>query len=168
MLEESAANTKFWRICRQAHADQPLDGTGGLYVSGRWHHRGQRIVYASDSAALAALEVLVHVDPAAAPPDLVLTSFVAAEGLLTGEASSWSRRYLDREVPGWRETPAPQVLQDLGSEWLASRASSCRLVPSALVPAGNNLLVNPEHEDAGLLTIDDQQPFRFDGRLLPP
>lgn len=155
-----------WRICRAAHAEQPLDGVGGLYVSGRWHHRGRRIVYASDSAALAALEVLVHVDPATAPPDLVLTSFRVTGVGLDAAAHGWSREFLDAEVPGWRDVPAPAELRDLGSTWLQQGSSLCRVVPSALVPDGDNLLINPEHPDAARLEVIGQQPFQFDARLL--
>jgi hypothetical protein len=63
---------KVWRLCRQPFVATALDGIGGLYAGGRWHCRGQPIVYAASSAALAALEVLVHVDPLDAPEDLRL------------------------------------------------------------------------------------------------
>jgi RES domain-containing protein len=58
-----------WRIAREPHVDTTLEGVGGLMVSGRWHRRGHPILYASSTAALAALEVLVHVDPLQAPDD---------------------------------------------------------------------------------------------------
>jgi RES domain-containing protein len=61
-----------WRIAREPHADTTLEGVGGLMVSGRWHRRRHPILYASSTAALAALEVLVHVDPLQAPDDLRL------------------------------------------------------------------------------------------------
>ena len=63
---------RVWRICRKPYVDIALDGIGGMYTSGRWHTKGHPIVYTAYSAALAALEVLVHVDPLTAPPDLRL------------------------------------------------------------------------------------------------
>jgi RES domain-containing protein len=45
-----------WRIAREPHVDTTLEGVGGLLVSGRWHRRGHPILYASSTAALAALE----------------------------------------------------------------------------------------------------------------
>lgn len=63
---------RVWRICRLPYVAHALDGLDGLHASGRWHNRGQPILYAASSAALAALEVLVHVDPLTAPADLRL------------------------------------------------------------------------------------------------
>ena len=42
-----------------------------MFTSGRWHTRGQRVVYTSGSLALAALEMLVHADKDTLPADLV-------------------------------------------------------------------------------------------------
>jgi hypothetical protein len=47
-----------WRLTRRAHAD--LRGRGGELADGRWHTRGRPIVYGASTAALAALEVRVH------------------------------------------------------------------------------------------------------------
>ncbi len=38
-----------------------LDGMGGLFGSGRWHKKGNRVIYTSGHASLAAWEKLVHV-----------------------------------------------------------------------------------------------------------
>jgi len=61
---------RVWRICRKSYVDTALDGIVGMYTSGRWHSKGNSMVYTASSAALAALEVLVHVDPLTAPTDL--------------------------------------------------------------------------------------------------
>jgi RES domain-containing protein len=45
-----------WRIAREPHVDTTLEGVGGLLVSGRWQRRGHPLLYASSTAALAALE----------------------------------------------------------------------------------------------------------------
>ena len=49
-----------WRICRDAYAD--LTGEGARLWGGRWNSPGRPLVYAADSAALAVLEVRVHLD----------------------------------------------------------------------------------------------------------
>lgn len=72
---------RVWRISRQPHAAASLTGSGGLYVSGRWHHRGRPVVYTSATPSLAALEVLVHVDPALAPADLRLIEIDVPDGI---------------------------------------------------------------------------------------
>ena len=45
-----------WRISQ--HAD--LSGVGGLYARGRWHSRGQPVVYLADHPASCLLEMLVQ------------------------------------------------------------------------------------------------------------
>src|SRR3954466_15044499 len=49
-----------WRICRYAYAD--LTGGAARLWGGRWNSPGRPLVYAADSAALAVLEVRVHLD----------------------------------------------------------------------------------------------------------
>lgn len=74
---------RVWRICRKPYVDNALDGIGGMYTSGRWHTKGNPIVYTASSAALAALELLVHVDPLMAPSDLRLLAIEIPDDLST-------------------------------------------------------------------------------------
>jgi len=149
-----------WRICLQAHVATGLLGTGGLHVSGRWHHRGNPIVYTSATPSLAALEVLAHVDPATAPPNLRLVEILIPDGLSleTCDPSTLA--------PDWMAFPAPQVLQDFGSTWLASHRSAVLRVPSALLPIERNFILNPLHSDANQFQVVRDIPFSFDVRLL--
>ena len=64
--------THAWRISQQPYVANVLDGNSGQYTSGHWHNKGILIVYTASSAALAALEVLRHIDPLTAPADLRL------------------------------------------------------------------------------------------------
>ncbi len=57
-----------WRISR--HRD--LSGLGGLRASGRWHHRGQPVVYLSENPASALLEICVHTAANDIPPEYTL------------------------------------------------------------------------------------------------
>lgn len=151
---------KVWRICRQPFATTALDGIGGLYVGGRWHRRGRPIVYTASSAALAALEVLVHVDPLDAPDDLRLLTLELPDDLLI-------ERVEVALLPArWLAVPAPDELALLGAEWLASRRTAALSVPSAVIPIERNLLLNPLHPAIAQVRITGDQPFSFDPRLL--
>ncbi len=151
---------KVWRICRQPFAATALDGIGGLYVGGRWHRRGRPIVYTASSAALAALEVLVHVDPLEAPDDLRLLTLEVPDDLLI-------ERIDVAALPArWSAVPAPDELATLGHDWLASRRSAALSVPSAVIPIERNLLLNPLHPAITHLHITEDRPFSFDPRLL--
>src|SRR5262245_29579658 len=49
-----------WRIVKARHAANAFDGEGARLEGGRWNSPGTPTVYTSQSAALAALELLVH------------------------------------------------------------------------------------------------------------
>ncbi len=77
---------RVWRICRKPYVDTALDGIGGIDTSGRCHTKEHPIVYTATSAALAALEVLVHVDPLTLPEGW---HSVPAPASLQSLGSSW-------------------------------------------------------------------------------
>jgi RES domain-containing protein len=54
----------------------------------------------------------------------------------------------------------------IGDEWLAGGNTAVLHVPSAVVTATYNTVINPKHVDARRLQIVDDQPFVFDPRLL--
>lgn len=150
-----------WRLCRAPYAADPLDGRGGLYTSGRWHTRGRRVVYASGSLALAALELLVHVDRTLLPPDLVQVEIEVPD-----------RMKMDRDAVAalpreWRAHPTPPALQQRGDAWLASASAPVLQVPSAVIPEEFNLLINPAHPDAGRIRVVSKRPFTYDRRTPP-
>lgn len=151
---------RLWRISRKAFAKQPLSGEGGRYASGRWHSAPRLVVYASESLALASLEVLVHVDPDLAPRDLVAIEIDVPPLVAVA-------RLTPADLPrSWRRCPAPRSLQQQGNAWLDGQRGAVLGVPSALVPNEYNYLVNPLHADARHLRVVAKVPFAFDPRLL--
>jgi len=146
-----------WRICRPEHS--AFDGEGGKVVSGRWHHRGQPIVYTAGSLALAALEFYVHLSPG-----VDLRRFLAISANIPSRlrievlnASSLP--------PRWREARHIDHLRDIGMEWLNAGRTAVLAVPSAVVPVERNYLLNPSHKSFGQIRISKPQPFEFDYRM---
>jgi RES domain-containing protein len=91
--------------------------------------------------ALAALEVLVHVDPLTAPTELRLLAFELPDDLTTEILELVS-------LPeGWKSVPAPASLHSLGSSWLTSRRTAALNVPSAIITVERNVLLNPRHPE---------------------
>jgi RES domain-containing protein len=118
-----------WRVSNHVS----LDGTGGLRASGRWHHRGKRIVYCAPNPATALLEILVHAEIDI--QDIPVTI-----------------RYLEIEAPdsialesldisagaGWQ----PEKSRRVGDEWLSSKRSACSASrPSSCRPLGTFSLI---------------------------
>lgn len=147
-----------WRICRDAY--QPLDGEGARLNGGRWNSVGVPLVYLSTSLSLAALELLVHVEPLLAPADLV------AMKLDVPAVASLSAYVPVEKLPAdWREYPAPSWEAELGDEFVADGKFLWLGVPSAIITEEFNVLLNPAHPDARQVKVLSVDPFRFDHRL---
>jgi len=151
---------RIFRLCRRRFARHPLDGRGGLIASGRWHTPRRLVCDASESLALASLEILVHCDLDLLPNDLVAIEVEVPKGVSVDELRA-------KKLPrSFRKYPAPAALQRLGNAWL-DRGRACLLrVPSAIVPSEKNFLVNPAHPDARRLRVVKRTPFRLDPRLV--
>jgi len=142
--------TTVWRICRQPFAD--LSGNGARLYGGRWNKPGRPLIYAAETAALAVLEVRVHLDLDwdMLPDDYVLvaidTAAIVAETI--------------HEPPD-----DPRVI---GDAWIESRRSALLRVPSWIVPESYNVLINPAHPAALSIQLGSIPPFHFDQRLWAP
>jgi RES domain-containing protein len=150
---------RVWRLCKKAHA--AFDGEGARRAGGRWNRRGTPVVYASQSLSLAALELLVHADPAFLPADLVAIAADVPDALAVEpiEAAGLPR--------DWRRYPAPEALADRGSDWARAGRTPVLSVPYAVVPQERNFLLNPAHPDFGRIRTGKPEPFAFDTRLRP-
>lgn len=153
---------RVWRLCKAKHAGTPLDGEGARLYGGRWNPPGTALVYASSSLALAQLELLVHLDRADAPADMVAVE-LEIPGRTTVEAIDPAS--LPRH---WRRHPAPSALAKIGAEWAASLRTVALRVPSAIVPREFNCLLNPAHRDIGRITVVAREKVVFDDRLFEP
>ncbi|KAF2988903.1 RES family NAD+ phosphorylase (plasmid) [Methylocystis sp. MJC1] len=140
-----------WRICRKPFAD--LSGDGARLHGGRWNSPGWPVVYTAETAALAVLEVRVHLDLdwTVLPDDYVLM-----EINLPGDLS----REEIRDIP-----PDPIAI---GDSWLAAGASALLKVPSFIIPESANILINVAHPSAARAATAAIRPFSFDERLWRP
>jgi RES domain-containing protein len=147
-----------FRLCRAGF--KALDGEGARLYGGRWNSPGRPVIYTSSTLALAALEYLVHVEPADAPADLVALTIEIPDALpvQTVAVSSLPK--------GWAKATGSTACQDIGDAWLAAGACSLLRVPAAPIPEDANVLVNPLHPAAAKIAIVSERPFTFDPRLL--
>jgi RES domain-containing protein len=148
-----------WRIVKAKYAATAFDGEGARRAGGRWNSRGQAIVYTSESAALAALELLVHMGRSRSLPDYVIFSCKFPESLV--------KRIQTRELPtDWRSHPAPLAIRQVGDDWFKDQQSAVLQVPSAVIDLEYNYLLNPTHRSFKRIAISSAQPFELDLRLL--
>jgi len=67
----------------------------------------------------------------------------------------------------WFVDPAPELLGDIGTQFVLEAKAAVLIVPSAIAPVEHNWLVNPAHPDFHRMKLHRAEPFRFDPRLLP-
>jgi RES domain-containing protein len=149
----------FWRICRKARAKTAFDGEGARRNPGRWNHKDIAVVYCASSLSLATLEYFVHLDPEDMPDDLVAIRAELHDSVIV-------ERVDPKTLPtNWRKCPPPATVKDLGSAWVASLRTLALVVPSAITPSEDNIVLNPRHVDMAKIARDPPEPFAFDPRL---
>lgn len=142
---------RIWRISNYAD----LSGHGGTIGTGRWHRKGQPIVYCADHPSTSLLEILVHATRWTVPDVYQLIEIDVPDDVPV----------LDAILPdGWEKQQS--VTQDIGMAFLDNRAAALLRVPSAIMPKADNLLINPLHDAAKLISIVETFRYPFDSRLL--
>jgi RES domain-containing protein len=156
---------KAYRISPEKFAAD-LSGTGARLVGGRWNPKGVALIYTSTTAALAALEVLVHVDWNLLPPLSLVEITVKKNTLL--DIQNFPEGNPLSLPEGWTRNPPHPTLASIGKQWVESSTSVGLLVPSVFFPEGpdQNLLINPGRPDFDKAAkITKVSPFSFDDRL---
>jgi len=152
-----------WRICRGRYAAEAANGEGARLYGGRWNSRGVRVVYASTSLALAAVETFVNLEPNFSPADLV-----SIEGDIP-DTVGIGRLDLKTLPERWYRT-RDDSLRRFGDEWIRGLESVALLVPSAAIRGEWNVLLNPGHPKFSMIGFRKPEPFEFDARMFrkPP
>jgi RES domain-containing protein len=147
---------RVWRLTRTAYAADPLTGHGAAIAGGRWNSPGVRMAYASTSRPLAVLEMLVHVTRDTVPPDMVLVPVDVPDRSIA-------------PVPplpaDWLDLPYGAGARRLGDAWIEQKLSLALLVPSVVLQAERNLLLNPAHPDLRRVRVRAVEPMVLDRRL---
>ncbi len=149
-------------VYRLSKADyiRDLTGTGGLYGSGRWHQQGTRILYTSQTLALAKLEVLANTQRIPRNYALLVLDIpddIARKVLRVSELP-----------PHWNHFPHPKALVAFTHDWIAEGRYLVMQVPSVHSPFEVNFLINPLHPEAARLQVVEVLPHDFDQRLKNP
>ncbi len=149
---------RFWRICRRRYAADAASGEGARLYGGRWNSRGVRVVYASTSLALSAVETFVNLEPNLRPADLVSIEGEIPDAVEIGR--------LDRKIlpAGWHET-RDESLRRFGDDWIRHGETAALLLPSAAIRGEWNLLLNPAHSDFPNIQLGSPEQFQFDLRM---
>lgn len=133
-----------------------LSGEGARLGGGRWNHAGIPVVYASETLSLAALELFVHFTR----KDITIAKSLLAIPVEIPDSVVISDILRETLDAGWDSSPPPDFTRDLGTDWVHKGSSAIRRVPSAIIPAEHNLVMNPRHPDFAKIT-HARQTARF-------
>jgi len=136
-----------------------LSGTGTRLFGGRWSSKGNPGLYLASSRALAVLEVLVHLQPLFVPDNYCL-----AEIEVPGH--SIEQADVGALPANWKDVSPPAALKKMGDDFLREKKHLMLQLPSAIVQAEFNFLVNTLHKDMHKVRMIKQEPFSFDERLV--
>jgi RES domain-containing protein len=150
-----------WRVVKTLRVAEAFDGEGARLHGGRWNSPGTAAVYASETRALAMLEILAGLGETTGLANYSLIPVTFEDELVEVVAPS--------SLPkGWDARPPGAASQGLGDHWLAAATSAVLRVPSVLVPAEYNYVLNPKHADFHAIEIGEPVPLPLDPRLRHP
>jgi RES domain-containing protein len=150
--------TVVWRLLTARYAATAFSGEGARLYGGRWNSKGIPVVYTAGSQSLAVLEMLVQDDPLRARYIMIPATLPKALKV---------ERLTPEQLPaGWRDIAARDLTQAVGDDWLKRKSSAVLAVPSAVIPAETNYLINPLHPAFGKIEIGVPQDFFTDQRLI--
>ena len=148
---------RIYRISKPEYVSQALSGIGAAMAAGRWNSSGVRIAYTAQSAALAILEILVHVDKSEVPHGLRLLSY---------EIDTKKIETLSTLPRAWKQLPYSASVRHAGDRWIKAGSSLALRVPSAVAPHEFNILINPLHDAVDAISLVADEELIFDERLI--
>lgn len=145
-----------WRVGKAKHA-KDLSGAGAAIVGGRWNDMDVPALYLGFTAAICCLEAFVN---ASGPPAFQMK---LAKIRLPDEDELYLKP--DELPDGWDSKPADRASMEFGTKWLRSQSHLGLIVPSAVLPAEFNIVINPKHPAASQILVLEVQDFFYDPRM---
>ena len=145
-----------YRIGKTKYAED-LTGEGARLFGGRWNHKLTPCIYTAESRSLAVLEFTVNVN---------IDDIPRALSLITLQIPDKNLPFTIADLPGnWRNSPAPASTKDFGNELLKQSTSAIIKLPSVVITAEFNYLLNPLHKESNKFEILEIEDFIYDVRI---
>jgi len=147
-----------YRICRAEFA-MNLKASG---FAGRWNQDGQKVLYASATRSLAALEHLAN------RSGLTLSASYRVLVLEVPDGAEALHSILPETLlTNWRRLTGYGRLQEIGADWYRGTESLMLRVPSVLIPQEFNYLIHTQHPNFGTqVRLMEVENFDWDNRLV--
>lgn len=150
-----------YRIEREKYLRTTLAGIGASMTKGyRWNSLHTKLVYTSESRALAILEVSVHLDLSEdLPIDRHYVEIEIPDDILVLEVN------IVDLPPDWDSKPPTTLTQSIGDDFVGENEAAVLKVPSSIVPQESNYLINPNHPETRRIIVKRTFPMVFDSRF---
>lgn len=149
-----------FRIEREKYLPTTLSGIGASMAKGyRWNSLHTKLVYTSESRALATLEVSVHLDLSEdLPSDRFYVEIDIPDDITIMEVNI-------EDLPAdWDAKPPALTTQIIGDDFVLDNDAAVLKVPSSIVHQEFNFLINPNHPDSKRMVVRNATTMTFDAR----
>ncbi|HTO14246.1 MAG TPA: RES family NAD+ phosphorylase [Edaphocola sp.] len=144
---------------RKEQFSKELSASG---AANRWNKSDEWVIYGAGSAALAALELLVH--RAGIREELNYKLLIIEIKATTPDIKTVD---LDQLPIDWKSIYSYPILQNIGSEWYHKQKNLLMKIPSAVLPREFNYVINTKHPSfKSKVKIKQIEDFIWDSRLL--
>lgn len=152
---------KVYRVEREKYLETTLSGVGAAITKGyRWNSINTKLVYTTESRALATLEVSVHLDLSEdLPADRYYVEIEIPNDIIILEVA------IEDLPQDWDAKPPTYTTQTIGDDFVFQHEAAILKVPSSIVPQEFNYLINPNHVDAARIKVNIKSPMKFDMRF---
>ena len=152
---------RVFRVEREKYLKTTLSGVGASKVAGnRWNGLHTKLTYASESRALAMLEVAVHLDLSEdLPSDRYFVEIDIPDELTILAVD------MDDLPEDWNAKPPTISTQTIGDDFANENEAAVLRVPSSIVPDEFNYLIHPGHPDAKKIKVIHKTKMTFDARI---
>jgi RES domain-containing protein len=143
----------FYR-CSSSKWSKDLSGTGASLYGGRWNNPGSFLVYTAENNILAALEIAIRIPLEQISKDYVMIGIEVPDGIepfIPKLSKTW---YKDEEAT-----------RSVGDHFAKQNSHLLMKVPSALISDAYNYIINPRHELASQVKLQEAKSILLDERL---
>jgi RES domain-containing protein len=139
--------------CSSSKWSKDLSGTGASLYGGRWNNMGTFLVYTAENNILAALEIAIRIPLEQISKDYVMIGIEVpdVEPYVPKLSKNW---YKDEEIT-----------RAIGDAFAKQNSHLLMKVPSALISDAYNYIINPRHELAAQLKLQEAKSILLDQRL---
>lgn len=133
-----------------------------LVASGRaarWNSNDLKVVYTSNSRALACLENVVHRSKLGLSVNFSVMQINIPDSLTVTTID------LNCLPVDWDQFNCMHLMQKIGDKWIEECKTAILKVPSSIIHDEFNYLLNPNHPSFKEIKLDVVKPFLFDDRI---